>query len=74
MPDPSIYAKIGRLSSIVMILPSSMAVGWVFGYYVIDHFAGTYPWGLIIGTLVGAGAGFYQIFKLLVQDEKSKGA
>jgi F0F1-type ATP synthase assembly protein I len=55
----------GRLSAIIVILPSSMAAGGMLGYYLLDRFLGIYPWGTILMTLFGAGAGFYQIVKLL---------
>jgi F0F1-type ATP synthase assembly protein I len=65
MPDRSFFARMGRLSSIVAILPSSMAVGWIVGYYVLDRHLGSFPWGSLACTLVGAGAGFYEIFRIL---------
>lgn len=65
MPDSSFYDKLGRLSAIVTILPSSMGAGWLLGYYLVDRNFGTFPWGGIVATLLGAGAGFYEIFRLL---------
>jgi len=55
----------GRLSVIIVILPSSMAAGGILGYFLFDRFLGIFPWGTILMTLFGAGAGFYQIVKLL---------
>jgi F0F1-type ATP synthase assembly protein I len=65
MAERSIYAKMGRLSAIIVILPSSMAAGGLLGYFVLDRFLGIFPWGTIFMTLFGAGVGFYQIIKLL---------
>ena len=59
----------GRLSAIIVILPSSMASGGLLGYFVFDRFLGVFPWGTILMTLVGAGAGFYQIVKLLNREQ-----
>lgn len=37
--DPhSISFWLARLSGVVLILPSSMAVGWLLGYYVVDRY------------------------------------
>lgn len=72
MADPSYYSRIGRLSSIVLALPSSMAVGWLFGCFVFDRFLSTYPWGTIGFTILGAGAGFYEIVQILALDQRSK--
>jgi len=47
-----------------------MAVGWLLGYYLIDRYFPTYPWGSIGLTMVGAGAGLYEIFRILVRDAK----
>jgi F0F1-type ATP synthase assembly protein I len=55
-----------RLSGIVMILPASMAAGWLLGYYVVDRYITSFPWGTIALTLIGAGAGFFEIVRILV--------
>ncbi len=68
--DQSFYARMSRLSSIIMILPGSMAAGWVLGYYVLDRFLTKFPWGSLALTLVGAGAGFYEIISLLTGDQR----
>ncbi len=68
MPDSSFYSRLGRLSSIVMILPGSMAAGWILGYYILDRYLTPFPWGSLGLTLLGAGAGFFEIVKLLVSD------
>ncbi len=72
MPGQSFYSKIGRLSSLIFILPGCMAVGWILGYYLIDRCFSAYPWGSISLTLLGAGTGFYEIIRILVRDPGSK--
>jgi F0F1-type ATP synthase assembly protein I len=57
---------IARLSGIILILPASMAAGWVVGYFLIDRMLNFFPWGSIILTLLGAGAGFYEILRILI--------
>jgi F0F1-type ATP synthase assembly protein I len=42
-----------------------MAAGWILGYFLLDRHLRIFPWGSITFTLFGAGAGFYQIVKLL---------
>jgi len=73
MPNASFYARIGRLSSIIFILPSSMAAGGLLGYFVVDRYLGMYPWGTVVFVLLGAAAGFYEIIKILILDQRSKG-
>jgi F0F1-type ATP synthase assembly protein I len=72
MPDSSFYVRIGRLSSIIFVLPSCMAVGGLLGYYVVDRYLATYPWGTVIFVLLGAAAGFYEIIKILILDQRNK--
>jgi F0F1-type ATP synthase assembly protein I len=72
MPDPSYYARLGRLSAIVTILPSTMGAGWILGYFVIDRYLGSFPWGSVAATLLGAGLGFYEIIRLLTADKGAK--
>jgi F0F1-type ATP synthase assembly protein I len=73
MPDSSFYARVGKLSAVVFILPSTMAAGGILGYYVVDPYLGTYPWGTVVLVLLGAAAGFYEIAKILILDQRSKG-
>jgi F0F1-type ATP synthase assembly protein I len=63
---------LARLSGIIMILPASMAAGWLIGYYVLDRYLHTFPWGSIVLILSGAGAGFYEIVKILAPDGKDR--
>ncbi len=72
MRDSSSYARFGRLSAIITILPATMAGGWMVGYFLVDRYLSTFPWGSIITTLLGAGAGFYEIVRLLIQDQRDK--
>jgi F0F1-type ATP synthase assembly protein I len=68
--DESFYTRFGRLSAIITILPASMGAGWLLGYLLIDKVFGLFPWGSIVLTLLGAGAGFYEIVRLLMADRK----
>jgi F0F1-type ATP synthase assembly protein I len=70
MPGQTVYTRMGKLSAIVTILPASMAAGWVLGYYLVDKLFGTFPWGAVSATLLGAGAGFYEIIQILAIDRQ----
>lgn len=70
MTEPSFNARMGRLSSIVTILPAAMAGGWVLGYFLVDRTLGIFPWGGIAGTVFGAAAGLYEIYRLLTRDRQ----
>lgn len=61
----SMAARIAALSTIITILPASMLAGWLLGNFVLDRLLRTFPWGSIVFTLVGAGAGFFQIIRIL---------
>ena len=71
MAEPSFYSRLGRLSSIVTILPGAMAGGWVLGYFLIDRTLNTFPWGSIAATIIGAAAGLYEIYHLLTRDQQN---
>ena len=60
--------SMGRLSAIITILPASMLGGWLLGYYVVDRYLGSAPWGGILLTLGGAGIAFYEIWQILVTE------
>lgn len=68
--DEPFFAKLGRLSAIITILPASMAAGWLLGHFLLDRPLDCFPWGSVVFTIVGAGAGFYEIVRLLTGDRK----
>lgn len=72
LPDPQFYSRLGRLSAVVLIIPSSMAAGWIFGSYILDRYLPISPWGAVACTLLGAAAGFYELFKILMTDQRRK--
>ncbi len=63
---------LARLSAIVTVLPASMAAGWLLGYVLVDRLLHYYPWGGIFGTMLGAGAGFYEIMRILMPRKDRK--
>jgi F0F1-type ATP synthase assembly protein I len=65
--------RLARLSAIITILPASMAAGWIAGYFLVDRYLESFPWGTIAGTLAGAAAGFYEIVRILIPAAPRKG-
>jgi F0F1-type ATP synthase assembly protein I len=61
-PSKTDFRKIAGLSSLVLMLPSSIAVGLLFGYY-LDKWLGTQPWMLITFLLLGIASGFYNLLR-----------
>ena len=64
LPSKNTYQKIAELSSLGLILPSSIAVGLLFGY-LLDKLFGTQPWLLFTFALLGTASGFYSLFRRL---------
>lgn len=63
--------KWAELSSLVLTLPSSIAVGLFMGYY-LDKWFKTQPWLLIIFTLFGVASGLLSLFRGLKRYEKNE--
>ena len=61
-PSKINYGKIVGISSLGLMLPSSIAVGLFFGYY-LDKFFGTHPWLLLVFLLLGIFSGFYSLIR-----------
>lgn len=61
-PKKENYRKILELSSIGLALPSSIAIGLFFGYY-LDKWLGTQPWLLIIFLLFGIASGIISLIR-----------
>jgi ATP synthase protein I len=56
------FRKVAELSSLVLMLPSSIAVGLFFGY-MLDKLFGTHPWLLLVFLLLGTASGFYSLIR-----------
>ena len=61
-PSKINYRKIAAISSLGLMLPSSIAVGLFFGYY-LDKFFGTRPWLLLVFFILGIVSGFYSLIR-----------
>ncbi len=64
--------KVMALSSLVLMLPSSIAVGLFLGY-LLDKILGTRPWMIFAFLLLGTASGVYNLLRGLsrLQDEKN---
>ena len=58
-------------TTIGMMFPASIAVGLTFGYF-LDEFFHTSPYLLIIFTIYGIAAGFWNLIKITNQHGKQK--
>jgi ATP synthase protein I len=71
------YWKMWDLSSIALSIPSSIAVGMFFGYW-LDKWLKTKPWMIIIFTLLGVASGLTTFIRLVMrynrEDEKRAAA
>ena len=54
--------RMAEVSSLVLMLPSSIAVGLFLGYY-LDKALGTRPWLLLLFLLLGIVSGFFSLFR-----------
>jgi len=58
-------------TSIGLIFPSSIAVGFLMGYF-LDKFFKTAPYLMIIFTLYGIAAGFVNFIRMTKKNDKRK--
>jgi len=63
--------KVMALTSLGLMLPSSIAVGLLIGYF-LDKILGTRPWFLLIFLFLGTASGIYSLLRGLnrLQDEE----
>jgi ATP synthase protein I len=64
------FRKIADLTSIVLALPSSIAVGLFLGYF-LDKWLGTRPWMLMAFTLLGVASGLITLIRGIMKYNKS---
>jgi len=63
--------RLAELSSLGLILPSSIAVGLFFGYF-LDRWLGTAPWLLLSFTVLGIVSGLLSLFRALKKQMKDE--
>ncbi|MBI4446210.1 MAG: AtpZ/AtpI family protein [Acidobacteria bacterium] len=64
MQRKNLYSLLAEYSSIIFVLPSSLLVGYLIGEW-LDRRWGTFPWLSMLFLLLGGGAGFLQVFRIL---------
>lgn len=60
-----------RYGSLGIDLVANTLVGLVIGY-LLDRWLGTMPWLMIAGLILGAAAGFFTIYRTIVQEEENQ--
>lgn len=63
------YKLTADYSSVGLMFPASIAVGLGMGYF-LDQYFNTEPYLLIIFTLYGIAAGFWNLFKIAGKSSK----
>jgi len=71
-PRPN-FRKLAELSSLGLMLPSSIIVGLVIGYF-LDRWLGTAPWLLLIFTVLGVVSGLLSLFRALKKYDRDGSA
>jgi ATP synthase protein I len=61
--------KLADLLSLGLLLPSSIAVGLLMGYF-LDKWLGTGPWLLLVFSLLGAASGLISLIRAIMKYNK----
>jgi ATP synthase protein I len=61
--------KFADLWSLGLLLPSSIAVGLLMGYF-LDKWLGTGPWLLLVFSLLGAASGLISLIRAIMKLDK----
>jgi ATP synthase protein I len=61
--------KFANLWSLGLLLPSSIAVGLLMGYF-LDKWLGTGPWLLLVFSLLGATSGLISLIRAIMKLDK----
>ena len=64
--DLRLYGSLG------IEMAASVLIGTLMGYWA-DKWLGTKPWLLIVGFILGAAAGFRNLFRLIAREDGDKG-
>jgi len=63
------YGKFADLFSLGLVLPSSIVIGLLIGYY-LDKWLGTNPWLLLVFTLLGVASGLFSLIRGIIKLNK----
>lgn len=67
MSPHSDYSKYYEYASLGAEITASMLGPILIGYFVIDYYFGTEPWGLVGGAVFGFISVFYSIYKIALK-------
>lgn len=67
--DPSPWRPLLALAGVGWVLVAGIVVGYLAGAW-LDRRWGTEPWMIVAGTLLGATAGFLQLWRAVKQSLK----
>lgn len=70
-PRGADFRRLAELSSTALVLPSSIAIGLFFGYW-LDKRLGTEPWLLLIFMLLGVVSGLLSLFRIIRKQLKDE--
>jgi len=65
----NVFAALGLAASIGLNLAACIIIGMLAGKYA-DGFLGTYPWLMLIGTILGVLSGMWSIYKKIIDLER----
>jgi ATP synthase protein I len=65
------FRRLAELSSTALVLPSSIAIGLFFGYW-LDKRLGTAPWLLLVFMLLGVVSGLLSLFRIIRKQMKGE--
>jgi ATP synthase protein I len=65
------FRRLAELSSTALVLPSSIAIGLFFGYW-LDKRLGTAPWLLLVFMLLGVVSGLLSLFRIIRKQMKDE--
>jgi ATP synthase protein I len=64
----SFWVQVARYSQLALIFPAALVVGWLVGA-ALDRWLHT-TWLYLAGILLGIAAGFIELIRTVVRDEK----
>ena len=59
-----VWGPLLGLLSVGTVLVAGIVLGWFAGRW-LDRRAGTEPWGVVIGVVLGSVAGFVELFRIV---------
>lgn len=64
--DYRLLTQLGLASTVGILLVTATGIGYMFGRW-LDTRLGTDPWMMLLFTLLGVAAGFYELFRVAIR-------